>query len=144
MRTRSRLLYIGLALVGFGVVCLGVMTLERPQVRRSMPVWAVCLLDRYSPKKRGAPKICGTGLSREGGIDYDIWNYFLERGAIPTTTQGLGVIYGDYVPADIWGRPYQYISPHPTTPDDPNSYALISLGADGVPSIDDDRVDRRF
>jgi len=71
--------------------------------------------------------------------------YRLDNGAYPTTDQGLEALatrparppvppnwaeggYIDRVPADPWGRPYQYLSPGVR-----GSFDLMSFGADGRP-----------
>ncbi len=72
-------------------------------------------------------------------------NYRLDNGGYPLTSQGLGALRtrptrapipvnwrGPYVrkaiPADPWGRPYQYLSPAGGTP-----FEILSLGRDGKP-----------
>lgn len=71
--------------------------------------------------------------------------YRLDNATYPTTDQGLGALaarpttppvpgnwaqngYIDRVPADPWGRPYQYLAPGVHGPFD-----VFSLGADGRP-----------
>ena len=77
--------------------------------------------------------------------------YKLDTGVYPPTTQGLQALRvkpgdlpnwaGPYlpkdVPADPWGRPYEYKYPgdHGEDPD------VISLGADGVPGGDGNNAD---
>ena len=73
-------------------------------------------------------------------------------GSFPTTAEGLDALVkrpasapANWQPAmsrlqpDPWGRPYQYVSPNPATPNDLKSYDLFSLGPDGVVSGDDIR-----
>ena len=79
-------------------------------------------------------------------------SYRGQTGKYPTTAEGLDALVkrpasapANWQPAmsrlqpDPWGRPYQYVSPNPATPNDPNSYDLFSLGPDGVVSSDDIR-----
>jgi general secretion pathway protein G len=77
--------------------------------------------------------------------------YKLDTGAYPSTTQGLqalrekvgdlpnwaGPYLGKEVPADPWGRPYEYKYPgdHGEDPD------VISLGADGQPGGEGNNAD---
>ncbi len=82
-------------------------------------------------------------------------NYRLDTGSYPTTDQGLDALQarptrepvpsnwaGPYlqkaVPADPWGRPYNYMSPgeHNAA-----GYDLWSLGRDGQPGGDGDDAD---
>ncbi len=72
--------------------------------------------------------------------------YRLSNGTYPSTEQGLQALYerpsidppvnwnGPYlskpVPLDPWGHPYYYVYPGQQNP---NSYDLYSLGADGQP-----------
>ncbi len=82
-------------------------------------------------------------------------NYRLDTGSYPTTDQGLDALQtrptrepvpsnwaGPYlqkaVPADPWGRPYNYMSPgeHNAA-----GYDLWSLGRDGQPGGDGDAAD---
>lgn len=67
--------------------------------------------------------------------------YRADRGAYPTTAEGLVVLRGHYLPAgvprDPWGRPYHYLSPGRNSP---NGYDLYTFGADGRPGGDDDLV----
>ncbi|WP_247636850.1 type II secretion system major pseudopilin GspG [Methylobacterium sp. 37f] len=68
--------------------------------------------------------------------------FYLDNGRYPSTSEGLQSLVqrpaaadnwsGPYlkqgnVPADPWGRPYEYRTPGKTAP-----YAILSLGADGV------------
>lgn len=62
-----------------------------------------------------------------------------DKGAYPTTAEGLSVLVPSYVEqkalVDAWQKPYQYYAPT----DDPNRpYELFSLGRDGVPNTPDD------
>lgn len=78
--------------------------------------------------------------------------YQMDNGRFPTTEQGLealvrqptigpeprnyrpgGYLQGDRVPRDAWGNPYQYASPGQ---ENPRSFDLWSLGADGAPGGD--------
>ena len=65
--------------------------------------------------------------------------YRTDRGAYPTTADGLAVLRGHYLPAgvprDPWGRPYLYRSPGRGSP---NGYALYTPGADGRAGGGDD------
>lgn len=73
--------------------------------------------------------------------------YELDTGFLPTTAQGLIVLwrkpgnatvwngpYLDSQPVDPWGRDYVYVAPGIHRPHD---YDLSSLGRDGAPSADD-------
>jgi len=73
--------------------------------------------------------------------------YELDTGFLPTTQQGLAVLWerppgasewnGPYLnsrPIDPWGRAYKYVSPGVHRPHD---YDLYSLGRDGTQSADD-------
>lgn len=65
--------------------------------------------------------------------------YANDKGAYPTTAEGLGVLVPAYVEqkalSDAWQKPIQYYAPT----DDPNRpYELFSLGRDGVPNTPDD------
>ncbi len=57
--------------------------------------------------------------------------YHQDRGAYPTTAEGLDALRGPYLPAgvpqDPWGRPYRYTAPAP------GGYVLSTLGRDGRP-----------
>lgn len=53
----------------------------------------------------------------------------------PSDVQGWKGPYMKDVPADPWGRPYVYVSPGRNNP---NSYDLYSLGADGREGSEDD------
>ena len=53
----------------------------------------------------------------------------------PSDVQGWKGPYMKDVPADPWGRPYVYVSPGRNNP---NSYDLYSLGADGREGTEDD------
>ncbi len=68
--------------------------------------------------------------------------FYLDNGRYPSTSEGLQSLVqrppaaenwsGPYlkqgnVPADPWGRPYEYRTPGKTAP-----YTILSLGADGV------------
>ena len=73
----------------------------------------------------------------------------VDNGRDPTTAEGLLALvqptaglentwagrYLDKVPLDKWGHPYIYTCPGT---DDPESFDLVSLGADGVAGTDDD------
>jgi general secretion pathway protein G len=82
-------------------------------------------------------------------------NYRLDNGRYPTTAQGLDALRtkpsaepvpanwrGPYlrkeVPVDPWNRPYEYVSPGE---ENPSSYDLFTLGADGVPGGQDEDAD---
>jgi general secretion pathway protein G len=58
--------------------------------------------------------------------------YHEDRGAYPTTAEGLDALRGPYLPAgvptDPWGRPYRY-----TSPGRKSGYDLYTLGRDGRP-----------
>lgn len=71
--------------------------------------------------------------------------FYLDIGRYPTTSEGLGALVkrpasvdswsGPYlkqnaVPADPWGRPYEYRVPGRATP-----YAITTLGADGQKGV---------
>ncbi|RMH28087.1 MAG: prepilin-type N-terminal cleavage/methylation domain-containing protein, partial [Planctomycetota bacterium] len=65
--------------------------------------------------------------------------YAGDKGAYPTTAEGLQVLVPAYVEAkalqDAWKRPFQYYAPT----DDPNRpYDLFSLGGDGAANTADD------
>jgi general secretion pathway protein G len=81
--------------------------------------------------------------------------YRLDNGRYPTTDQGIDALRsaptvepaprnwrGPYlrreIPADPWGNPYQYVSPGEFNP---NSYDLLSLGADGLPGGEGENAD---
>jgi len=62
---------------------------------------------------------------------YALETFRIERGAIPTTAEGLAPLvnaaseaYLWKIPIDPWGRSYQYVS-------DGHRYSIASLGADG-------------
>jgi general secretion pathway protein G len=76
--------------------------------------------------------------------------YQLESGSLPTTEQGLKVLWekptAEPVPAhwkamleeetkDPWGHSYQYRNPGKHNPD---RYDVFSMGRDGVPDTEDD------
>ncbi|HEX8363361.1 MAG TPA: type II secretion system protein GspG [Longimicrobium sp.] len=65
-------------------------------------------------------------------IQEALGRYREDRGAYPTTAQGLDALRGPYLPAgvpnDPWGRPYRY-----TSPGRASGYDLYSLGRDGRP-----------
>ena len=81
-------------------------------------------------------------------------SYRLDNGAYPTTEQGLAALWeaptidpprnwrGPYlrkaIPADPWGNPYVYVSPGQVNP---NSYDLLSLGADAKPDGEGENAD---
>jgi general secretion pathway protein G len=82
-------------------------------------------------------------------------NYRLDNGRYPTTQQGLEALRtkptsepeprnwnGPYlrkaVPLDPWDRPYIYRSPGT---ENPQTYDLLTLGADGLPGGDDEDGD---
>lgn len=82
-------------------------------------------------------------------------NYRLDNGRYPTTEQGLAALRvkptsdplpanwrGPYlrkaVPLDPWDRPYIYRSPGE---ENPRSYDLLTLGADGIPGGEDEDAD---
>jgi len=73
--------------------------------------------------------------------------YEINTGSLPTTQEGLAVLWerpanasdwnGPYLnnkPVDPWGRAYRYVSPGVHRPQD---YDLSSLGRDGTQSADD-------
>jgi general secretion pathway protein G len=81
--------------------------------------------------------------------------YRLDNGAYPSTQQGLDALWkkpvtppeprnwnGPYlkkrVPQDPWANPYVYRSPGESNPD---SYDLVSLGADGAPGGEGENAD---
>lgn len=83
--------------------------------------------------------------------------YRLDNDAYPSTTQGLEALRreplsqprprnwrGPYlrreIPADPWGRPYEYRSPGEANP---WSYDLVSYGRDGTPGGEGDDADIR-
>lgn len=65
-------------------------------------------------------------------IQEALGRYRDDRGAYPTTAQGLDALRGPYLPAgvpnDPWGRPYRY-----TSPGRGSGYDLYTLGRDGQP-----------
>jgi general secretion pathway protein G len=76
--------------------------------------------------------------------------YQLDSGSLPTTEQGLSVLWSkptvEPIPAqwhkqmdeevlDPWQHPYQYRNPGKHNPD---KYDVFSMGADGQPDTDDD------
>lgn len=76
--------------------------------------------------------------------------YQLESGTLPTTEQGLKVLWSkptvepipehwsktmDEEVLDPWGHPYQYLNPGKHNPD---GYDLWSLGPDGLPDTGDE------
>jgi len=76
--------------------------------------------------------------------------YQLESGALPTTEQGLKVLWSkptvEPIPThwrpmleqetlDPWNHPYQYRNPGKRNPD---KYDVFSMGPDGLPDTDDD------
>src|SRR5688572_12679437 len=76
-------------------------------------------------------------------------SYRGRTGKFPTTAEGLDALvkrpasapanwqpYMESLKPDPWGRPYQYVYPNPSTPNDSKSYDLFSLGPDGVVSSD--------
>lgn len=82
-------------------------------------------------------------------------NYRLDNARYPTSQQGLEALRtrpttepvpgnwrGPYlrkeVPVDPWNRPYVYVSPGE---ENPSSYDLFTLGADGVPGGQDEDAD---
>ena len=82
-------------------------------------------------------------------------SYRLDNGRYPTTQQGLAALRaaptsdpvatnwrGPYlrreVPADPWGRPYEYRSPGEANP---SSYDLFTLGLDGLPGGEGEDAD---
>jgi general secretion pathway protein G len=82
-------------------------------------------------------------------------SYRLDNGTYPSTQQGLEALWtkpatspearhwaGPYlkkrVPQDPWGNSYVYRSPGETNPE---SYDLLSLGADGAPGGEDENGD---
>jgi general secretion pathway protein G len=82
-------------------------------------------------------------------------NYRLDNARYPTTEQGLEALRtepttepvptnwrGPYlrkeIPLDPWNRPYVYVSPGE---ENPTSYDLFTLGADGVPGGEDEDAD---
>lgn len=82
-------------------------------------------------------------------------NYRLDNVRYPTTEQGLEALRtkpttepvpanwrGPYlrkeIPVDPWNRPYVYVSPGE---ENPTSYDLYTLGADGVPGGEDEDAD---
>lgn len=81
--------------------------------------------------------------------------YRLDNGRYPTTDQGIDALRnapsvepaprnwrGPYlrreIPLDPWGNPYLYVSPGEVNP---NSYDLLSLGADGLPGGEGEDAD---
>ena len=64
-------------------------------------------------------------------IQEALGRYRADRGAYPTTAQGLDALRGPYLPAgvprDPWGRPYRYTAPAS------GGYVLFTLGRDGRP-----------
>ena len=98
-----------------------------------------------------------TGYARDQKVDADLLafkealaGYQLESGALPTTEQGLSVLWQkptiDPIPdrwrpameqevKDPWGHPYQFRNPGKHNPD---RYDVFSMGPDGKPDTDDD------
>jgi general secretion pathway protein G len=77
-------------------------------------------------------------------------SYQLDNGALPTTEQGIQVLWIkptvepipprwskklDEETLDPWGHPYQYRNPGKHNPD---KYDVFSMGPDGLPDTDDD------
>ena len=110
-----------------------------------------------------APRVIGrlaTAKDKAGRAQIELLGtaldqYRLDNGAYPTTEQGLEALWrrptaspeprnwvGPYlrkrVPLDPWGRPYGYRSPGEVNPD---SYDLVSLGADGAPGGEGENAD---
>jgi len=91
------------------------------------------------------------GRSFDGSIHNDLGalkraldSYRQQRGAFPTTSEGLAALAGirggldeflGALPKDPWGRPYAYQPEHPKRPD---GYVLRSLGPDGELDTEDD------
>ncbi len=73
-------------------------------------------------------------------LEFAITAYGLQHKALPATLDLLvgpdGPLAGDSVPADAWGRPFEYVPG-----DDGKSYTLRSLGADGAPGGADEAAD---
>ncbi|MCE0523464.1 MAG: type II secretion system major pseudopilin GspG [Methylacidiphilales bacterium] len=76
--------------------------------------------------------------------------YQLNNGMLPTTDQGLKVLWSkptvepipprwrqqmDEEVLDPWGHPYRYVNPGVHNPD---SYDIFSMGEDGLPNTEDD------
>jgi general secretion pathway protein G len=95
------------------------------------------VLDYFDRAQTDAAKLQIENLT--GALDL----YRLDLGRYPTTQEGLAALVaapaageawrgpyvkGNSVPADPWGRPYQYRSPGTGG----RSYDLFTLGADGV------------
>jgi general secretion pathway protein G len=87
-------------------------------------------------------------MTQIAAFHYALQVFESHTGLFPPTRVGLQMLVakldgmngwkGPYmkdVPADPWGRPYVYVSPGRNNP---NSYDLYSLGADGREGTEDD------
>lgn len=63
--------------------------------------------------------------------------YYIQKGAYPTTTEGLGMLVPTFLekePLDGWKRPFAYFHPGQSG----RSFDLISVGKDGEYGTEDD------
>jgi general secretion pathway protein G len=70
-------------------------------------------------------------------IETALKSYYLQRGAYPTTQEGLGVLVPTFLekpPLDGWKRPFAYFHPGQGT----REYEIISVGKDGEYGTEDD------
>lgn len=71
-------------------------------------------------------------------IEQALKSYYFEKGAYPTTEQGLRALVDtkhlEKMPLDGWKREFQYFSPGPNGA----PYEIISLGKDAIAETEDD------
>ncbi|MHB1844073.1 MAG: type II secretion system major pseudopilin GspG [Deltaproteobacteria bacterium] len=100
-------------------------------------VVGVAVMGRFAEAKRSTADLDIKGF--EDGLRL----YKLKHSRFPTTAEGLGALYSErYLDGELkkdpWGNDYVYLSPGTVHPD---SYDILSYGADGKPGGDGDDAD---
>jgi general secretion pathway protein G len=87
------------------------------------------------------PDRIGTARLQLHEVSKRVELYALKHRGEPSTTEGLGAVYGDEeVPSDVWGNAFVYSAPGP----DGSRYEIVSYGRDGVPGGAGDAADMKW
>ncbi len=100
-------------------------------------VVAVAVVNRLADAKREAAEL------DIKGFDDGLLLFKMKHGHFPTTSDGLGSLYGEgflkgQLKQDPWGHDYVYVSPGQKHPD---YYDIMSYGADGQPGGEKEDAD---
>ena len=118
------------------------VTMPRPRTAiRAASLFAALALFHASPSAHARSTVCGSQLSNLRSLDSALLVYALDHGGLPTTEQGLKVLYDAGIvdplrkPVDYWGTPYRYRRSGA-------AYDLRSAGPDKTFNTEDDLTPR--